>query len=182
MNLFNNRLYVPLILALFGMTYLLNFCNTIYQCSLLFVLISLVTNGLAESYGIKKALIGLFCATAASVVLLWNFDYYIAGRVVEWLAVVSLLSVLISNSLGAVVFIKIKHIFGFEKRNFLSTIIVSAIDGLVMSIFFMNTFRLQTILSILAKEITFKCLMAAVIYAIISLTMRLLRIDFADSK
>lgn len=154
----NNKFYLPLVTLLGIFTYLLNFFNKIAQCSLIFVFITIIVNIIAELYGKKKAIMGLILSVVVSASLLWNFDYYINGKIINGLVPTSLAALLISNYYGANLFLLAKSKYSFILRSFVSLILSAVIDGALMAGFFINKFSTGRILSVFTQELMFKCL------------------------
>ncbi len=163
-----NKFLPPLVALLCTFTYLLNFFNKIFQCSLVFIFMALITNVIAELYSRKISMGSLVFSAVVSFGLLWNFDYYIHGNIVSGIVFASLVAVLLSLYCSTNIFLHLKSTYSFNNRNFISLITCAVIDAIVMSGFFINKFPLDKVISIFSKEILFKVLYSLVIYGIIS--------------
>jgi hypothetical protein len=171
----SNKFYLPLVTLLGIFTYLLNYFNNTAQCSLIFVFIAVIVNIIAELYGKKKAIIGSILSVIVSAGLLWNFDYYINGKIINGLVPASLLALLVSTYCGTNLFLQIKSRCSFITRNFVSLILSAVIDGIIMVGFFINKFSTERVLVIFTEEILFKCLYSAVACASIFLGSYLIK-------
>lgn len=168
MSIINNNKFLPLLVVwLFTFTYLLNFFNKMYQCSLVFIFMALITNMIAELYSKKSAMISLLLSSIVSFGLLWNFNYYIYSHIVSGVVFASLAAVLLSIYCSTSIFLNLKSKYSFNNRNFVSLATCAIVDGIVMLGFFINKFPLDRVISILSKEILFKVLYSSVIYVVI---------------
>lgn len=68
-KIITNRLYIGSTLLLCVLTYLLNYCTTIYQCALIFTIIAITVHATTVLYGRFKGLIGLGFAAIIFVAL-----------------------------------------------------------------------------------------------------------------
>ena len=153
----HNRFYPALIIALCAFTYLLNFCNKISDCALVFTCLALTTNIISEFYGLQKAMRSMMLSIIIGFCLLWNLNYYISGRVINGLQIASFLSLFLSTYFSATILIRLKEVYSFPLRNFISLITSAITDGFIMSGFLAYHFSLGKVFSIFCKELSFKC-------------------------
>lgn len=157
-KIMTNKLYIASILLLCALTYLLNYCTTIYQCALVFTIIAITVNIMTVMGGRFKSLTGLVFAIIISFAFLWKLPYYIDGRLVNGLAVASFSSLIISLYFSVSVFARFYSRFGFVIANAISLGIAAIIDGFVMSLFFVinNNFSYARIMDIFSRELSYK--------------------------
>jgi hypothetical protein len=157
-KIMTNKLYIASILLLCALTYLLNYCTTIYQCALVFTIIAITVNIMTVMGGRFKSLTGLVSAIIISFAFLWKLPYYIDGRLVNGLAVASFSSLIISLYFSVSVFARFYSRFGFVIANAISLGIAAIIDGFVMSLFFVinNNFSYARIMDIFSRELSYK--------------------------
>ena len=174
-----NKLYIASTLLLCILTYLLNYCTTIYGCALVFTIIAIAVNATTVLYGRFKGLIGLGFAVVISFALLWKLPYYIDGRLVNGLVVASFSSLMVSLYFSVSAFAKFYSRFGFVIANALSLCIAAIIDGFIMRLFFTvnNNFSYARIMDIFNKELSYKILYGLLASAIIFVALRLLKND-----
>ena len=174
-----NKLYIASTLLLCILTYLLNYCNAIYGCALVFTIIVITVNATTVLYGRFKGLIGLSFAAIISFALLWKLPYYIDGSLVNGLVVASFSSLIISLYFSVSAFARFYSRFGFVIANALSLSIAAIIDGFIMRLFFTinNNFSYTRIMDIFNKELSYKILYGLLASAIIFVALRLLKND-----
>ena len=119
-KIMTNKLYIASILLLCALTYLLNYCTTIYQCALVFTIIAITVNIMTAMGGRFKSLTALVSAIIISLALLWKLPYYIDGRLVNGLAVASFSSLIISLYFSVYAFARFYSRFGFVIANAIS--------------------------------------------------------------
>jgi hypothetical protein len=153
-----NKLYITSTLLLCILTYLLNYCISIYGCALVFTIIAITVNVTAALGGRFKSLTGLASAIIISFALLWKLPYYIDGRLVNGLVVASFSSLIISLCFSVSAFVRFYSRSGFVIANALSLAIAAIIDGCVMSLFFVinNNFSYARIMDIFSRELSYK--------------------------
>ena len=153
-----NKLYIASTLLLCILTYLLNYCTTIYQCALVFTIIAITVNVMTTMGGRFKSLTGLVSAIIISFTLLWKLPYYIDGRLVNGLVVASFSSLITSLYFSVSAFTRFYSRFGFVIANSLSLAIAAIIDGFIMSLFFVinNNFSYARIMDIFSRELSYK--------------------------
>ncbi|BDU60794.1 hypothetical protein FLA4_12040 [Candidatus Rickettsia kotlanii] len=173
MSNIKTKFYIPLVSLLGIFIYLLNYFNKISQCSLIFVCLALTTNIISELYSRKKALSAVALCIIVSFGLLWNFNYYIHGRVIKGVVFASFVSVLLSTYCSTSVFSQLKPRCSLNTRNFASLIICAVVDGIVMSGFFINVFSTSRVFSIFYKEVSYKCAYSLTVYICIFLVQKL---------
>ena len=157
-KIMTNKLYIANILLLCALTYLLNYCTTIYQCALVFTIIAITVNIMTVMGGRFKSLTGLVSAIIISFAFLWKLPYYIDGRLVNSLVVASFLSLIISLYFAVSAFARFYSRFGFVIANALSLGIAAIIDGFVMGLFFVinNNFSYARIMDTFNRELSYK--------------------------
>ncbi len=153
----SNKFYLSLTGILLALTLLLNFYTTIAGCSLVFTFLALTLNAISALQGTKKAMRSIILSVSISLALLWNLKYYINGELINGLVLASLLSVLVSSYLGLSLFSRLKIRYNFYVSNFISLVVYALVDGAVMSLFFINIFPVNKVLSIFAYEVAYKC-------------------------
>lgn len=173
----SNTLYVLSILSLCILTYLLNFCTKIYQCSLMFVAIGITTNTLTFVYGKSKSLFGLALTIITSFILLWKLPYYIDGRIVNGLVFASFSSLMISMYWSTYVFQKLTNRLSVITANSAALIVAAVLDCSIMCIFFTlnNNFSAARILDIFTRELSYKMMYSFIATAIIAFAIKTLK-------
>ena len=175
-KIMTNKLYIANILLLCALTYLLNYCTTIYQCALVFTIIAITVNIMTVMGGRFKSLTGLVSAIIISFAFLWKLPYYIDGRLVNGLVVASFSSLMISLCFSVSAFVRFYSRSGFVIANALSLAIAAIIDGCVMSLFFVinNNFSYARIMDIFSRELSYKIFYGVLASAIIFAALKLL--------
>lgn len=176
-KIMTNKLYIASILLLCALTYLLNYCTTIYQCALVFTIIAITVNVMTTMGGRFKSLTGLVSAIIISFALLWKLPYYIDGRLVNGLVFASFSSLIISLYLAVSAFARLYSRFGFVIANALSLGIAAIIDGFAMGLFFVinNNFSYTRIMDILSRELSYKMFYGAFASLLIFSVTRILQ-------
>ena len=174
-----NKLYIASTLLLCILTYLLNYCTTMYGCALVFTIIAIAVNATTVLYGRFKGLIGLSFAAIISFALLWKLPYYIDGRLVNGLVVASFSSLIISLYFSTSALTRFYSRFGFVIANALSLGIAAIIDGFIMRLFFTinHNFSYARIMDIFNRELSYKILYGLLASAIIFFALKLLKND-----
>jgi hypothetical protein len=172
-----NKLYGLSIVLLCVLTYLLNYCATIYQCALMFILITFSMNAITAVYGQSRALKGLGCAMIISFSLLWKIPYYIDGKIINGLVLISFISLMISMCCGTTLFHKLYAQSKVVSANLLSCVVATVTDGLIMGLFFMsnNNFSFERVLDIFIKECSYKLSYGLAICAMIAVVLYILK-------
>ena len=176
-KIITNRLYIASTLLLCILTYLLNYCTTIYGCALVFTIIAIAVNATTVLYGRFKGLIGLGFAVVISFALLWKLPYYIDGRLVNGLVVASFSSLMVSLYFSTSTLTRFCSRFGFAVANVLSLGIAAIIDGFVIGLFFVinNNFSYARIINIFSKELSYKMFYGLVVSFLIFAVTRILQ-------
>jgi len=153
-----NKLYIASTLLLCILTYLLNYCNAIYGCALVFTIIVITVNATTVLYGRFKGLIGLSFAAIISFALLWKLPYYIDGSLVNGLVIASFSSLIVSLYFSSSALTRFYSRFGFVITNALSLGIAAIIDGFIMGLFFVinNNFSYARIMDTFNRELSYK--------------------------
>ena len=171
-----NKLYIASTLLLCILTYLLNYCTTIYGCALVFTIIAIAVNATTVLYGRFKGLIGLSFTAIISFALLWKLPYYIDGSLVNGLVIASFSSLIVSLYFSSSALTRFYSRFGFVIANALSLAIAAIIDGCVISLFFVinNNFSYARIMDIFSRELSYKMFYGVLASAIIFAALKLL--------
>lgn len=182
MNNINTRFYILLVILLGIFTYSLSLFNKISQCSLVFVFLAVTANIISELYGRKKAWIAVTLCIIVSFCLLWDFNYYIHGRVINGIILVSFVSILFSTYCSTSVFVQLKSTCSLNTRNFAGLMMGAVVDGIVMSGFFVNIFSTSRVLSMFLKEVLFKCAYSLTVYICIFLGSFLVQKVYCNNR
>lgn len=158
----SNKFYLSLTALSIIFTFLLNFYTKISECSLMFTFLACTLNGISLLYGTKRALKTIILSVSISFALLWNLKYYIYGELINGLVFASLLSVIVSSYIGLNLFSRLKLKYNFYVSNFISLLLYAVVDGIVMSLFFINIFSVNRVFSIFSYEVAYKCVYALV--------------------
>ncbi len=158
MNNANTRLYTLFTILLGTITYSINCFNKVFQCSLTFVLLSLTTIIISELYGRKKALSAVALCVVVSFIVLWDFSYYIHSRIVNGVVIASFISILLSTYCSVSMLLRLKPAYSLGVRSFVSSMVGSVVDGIMMSGFLVNVFPVSVVFSIFYRETLFKCI------------------------
>lgn len=176
-KIFNNKLYICSIGLLCVLTYLLNYCSAIYQCASIFTVIAIIINASTYMYGRTETIKGLAIALITSFALLWKLPYYIEGKIINGLVLVSFSSVMISFYWSTSVFQKLASKFSFVKSNALSFVLAAIIDGLIMGLFFIvnNNFSYPRVFDIFSRELLYKMMYGFIASVLIAITLNALQ-------
>ena len=157
-KIITNKLYIASTLLLCILTYLLNYCTSIYGCALVFTIIAITVNATTVLYGRFKGLIGLSFAAIISFALLWKLPYYIDGSLVNGLVIASFSSLIVSLYFSSSALTRFYSRFGFVITNALSLGIAAIIDGFIMGLFFVinNNFSYARIMDTFNRELSYK--------------------------
>lgn len=164
----HNRLshfLVPLLVQT-GLVYSLNCVNAIQWCALIFSLFTLHILYIANKTSIKNALYIHTFAILINLLMNMNKIFYIFGKPISGLFIVSYLSVFSSIALGLFFFTKTKN-ESVLVRFFIASMFVSLIDALGMMLFFIHVYSLDRVLQIFMKEVGFKAFYVGLILATI---------------
>lgn len=182
MNNINTMFYIILVIVLGIFTYSLNLFNKLSQCSLVFMFLAVTANIISELYGRKKAWIAVTLCIIVSFCLLWEFNYYIHGRVINGIILVSFVSILLSTYCSTSVFVQLKSTCSLNTRNFAGLMMGAVVDGIVMSGFFVNIFSISRVLSMFLKEVLFKCAYSLTVYICIFLGSFLVQKVYCNNR
>lgn len=158
-----NNYYSQLAL-LFASVYSINYTSKVVYCALLFTFLTLILNGIANSYGHRKATISMLLSTTASLGLLYDKQYCIAGKPIGGLIVTSLFAICIAAYIGVKLFLKLKAKYSFVVSSFISLLISAFVDHVIMGLFFTKEFPMGKVWLIFYKETIYTTLFACVIY------------------
>jgi hypothetical protein len=156
----NKFINLTLLGALSSLCYVLNLCTKIWQCSLVFVSIALLAQGISYFFNVKKAIFQISAAIAGNIILHISSSYVLYKNM-DALTITSLLSALISIYAMLAIFYR----FNSKSINFAHVIYslpslfaASAIDSLFISAFFFveKTIPVNKISFIFFKDIAFK--------------------------
>ena len=137
---------------------LLNYCNKISDCSLIFTCLAFLLNNISERYGKNKAIVSVIIAAVISFTFTYGMEYRIHGELINGLVIGSLLSLLVSSYAGLSILSKLKDKYDYYVRNFISLVVYALIDGLVMALFFFNIYSTDRVFTIFYKEVGYKCM------------------------
>ncbi len=182
MNNINTKFYILLVILLGIFTYSLNLFNKISQCSLVFVFLAITANIISELYGRKKPWIAITLSIIVSFCLLRDFNYYIHGRVINGIILVSFVSILLSIYCSTSIFVQLKSTCSLNTRNFAGLMMGVVVDGIVMSGFFVNIFSTSRVLSMFLKEVLFKCAYSLTVYICIFLGSFLVQKVYCNNR
>lgn len=160
-----NKLYIPLVIALFVLSFLLNLAPTVHKCAIIAVMLCLTTNIITSISGRTRAIQSIIWCSLVGLCILWNYNYYIHGRLMHGIVIASFLSITISTYLSSSVFSKFKESQGFNVGNLISLVTFSIVDCLCMSLFFITKYNFTTVLSIFAKEVVFRLVCVCAIFS-----------------
>lgn len=169
----NYKIYAPLVLVMGLLMFLLNYCTKIAACAFVYTLLMLTVNTIFKTFGFKRALQTISAYVGINILFLSNYDYSIGGQVFAYLVPTSLFAVL----LASIMLMKtalLESRIGSLKSTFLGLVSAAIIDGIVMSVYFMNYLSASKIVSIFLKEVSFKCLYAFVILSVIKVMVSIL--------
>jgi len=156
----SNKFYLSLTAMSLAFTLLLNFYTKISDCSLMFTFLALTLNAISALHGTKKAINSIILSVIISFALMWNLKYYIHGELINGLVLASLLSVLVSSYIGLNLLSRLRVKYNSYVSNFISLLAYAIIDGAVMSLFFINIFSLNRVVSIFTYEVAYKSVYA----------------------
>lgn len=174
-----NKIYICSTLLLWILIYLLNFCSVIYQCALVFTMITIMANLLTFIYGKSKSLKIAAFAIVINFALLWKLPYYIDGKIVNSLVFASFSSLIISMYWSTSVFQELTSRRSVIISNALSLILAAIIDSVVMSLFFIlnNHFSYSKVLYIFSRELSYKITYIFIASAIMFVVLRMFKIS-----
>ena len=182
MNNINTKFYILLVILLGIFTYSLNLFNKISQCSLVFVFLAITANIISELYGRKKALIAVTLSIIVNFCLLWDFNYYVHGCVINGIILVSFVSILLSTYCSTSIFVQLKSTCSLNTRNFAGLMTGAVVDGIVISGLLVNILSTSRVLSIFLKEVLFKCAYSLTVYICIFLGSFLLQKVYCNNS
>ena len=131
--------------------------------SLMFTFLALTLNTISAWHGTKKAINSIILSVIISFALMWNLKYYINGELINGLVLASLLSVLVSSYVGLNLVSRLRIKYNSYVSNFISLLAYALVDGVVMSLFFINIFSLNRVVSIFTYEVAYKCIYAFIV-------------------
>lgn len=164
----NSKIYAPLVLVMGMLMFLLNYCTKIALCSLVFTLLMFTVNAISKTFGFKRALMIISTYVGINILFLSDYTYAINGQVFAYLVPTSLIAVLLASIASMRILSLFENRIGFAKSTFVALMAAAIIDGIAMSVYFMNYLPTSKIAFILLKEVSFKCLYALVLATVIS--------------
>lgn len=164
----NIKFYMPLVTLLCSFTYILNYCSKIYSCAIAFTLLALTVNVITNFFGREKALKTVTLAVIVSLLLSWNLVYFIHGQAISGMVAMSLVSVLLGSVTSTHIIKTLSLRTSFNKSNFFALFGFAVVDASLMAMFFMSKLPAERVITIFAKEIGFKLVYAAIIFAVIA--------------
>lgn len=165
----NYKIYAPLVLVMGLLMFLLNYCTKIAACAFVYTLLMLTVNIIFKTFGFKRALQTILAYVGINILFLSNYDYSIGGQVFAYLVPTSLFAVLLASIMLMQTVLLLESRIGTLKSTFLGLISAAIVDGIVMSVYFVNYLSMPKIVAILLKEVSFKCLYAFVILSTIKI-------------
>ncbi len=164
----NSKIYAPLVLVMGMLMFLLNYCTKIELCSLVFTLLMFTVNAISKTFGFKRTLMTISTYVGINILFLSDHTYTINGQVFTYLVPTSLIAVLLASIASMRILSLFENRIGFAKSTFVALLVAAVIDGIAMSVYFMNYLLTSKIAFILLKEVSFKCLYAFVLATVIS--------------
>ncbi|QEK39426.1 hypothetical protein [Candidatus Sneabacter namystus] len=150
-----NIIYLFCLLSVAGLSYGVNAVNKVYQCAVMFVILSFVANYLASISRLRTVLV-LFSGIMIGFLFHSNHSYTIAGKVIHYLILTSSLSMFCSIGAGALLSSCYLRNMRFWCSAMIGSMLSSVIDCTVMFGFFLTKFSLARSISIFTKEIMYK--------------------------
>jgi hypothetical protein len=179
----NYKIYAPLVLVMGMLMFLLNYCTKISACAFVFTLLMLTVSIISKIFGFKRALQTILAYVGINILSLANYNYTFCGQVFEYLIPTSLLAVLFASLALMKATAILEDKIGLLKSTFIALTSAALIDGMVMSVYFANYLSASTIGPIVLKEVSFKCLYAFVILAVVKLvSAALCKYEFQDFR
>lgn len=148
-----DKLYLLTTILLCLLVYLLNICTAIYQCALVFTLIATIVNFLTVVYNKAKSLRCLIFAAIIAFIFSYRSNYYIDGKIVNNLVVISLLSLTICICCAISLIEKLNFKDYINIPNFVFLVVAGFLDSIIMSVFLSNNER---VLNIFTEEMLYK--------------------------
>jgi hypothetical protein len=126
-------------------------------------------NTISKTFGFKRAMQTIAAYVGINILLLSDYAYTINGQAFEYLVPASLLAVLFAAiaSMKAVSLLETR--IGFIKSSFIGFMAAAVVDGIAMSVYFINYLSASKIASIFLKEASFKVVYAVVLLAAVKL-------------
>lgn len=160
-----DKLYLSTTILLCLLVYSLNICTAIYQCALVFTLIATIVNFLTFVYDKAKSLRCLIFAAIISFIFSYQIHYYIDGKIVNNLILVSLLSLTISISCATSLIEKLNFKYYINIPNYTFLVVAGFLDSVIMSIFLLNNER---VLNIFTEETLYKIFYSFVLSCVLN--------------
>lgn len=170
----NYKIYAPLVLVMGLLMFLLNYCTKIAACAFVYTLLMLTVNTIYKTFGFKRAFQTISAYVGINILFLSNYDYSIGGQVFAYLVPTSLFAVLLASIMLMKTGSLLESRIGGLKSTFLGLVSAAIIDGIAMSLYFMNYLSASKIVPIFLKEVSFKCLYALVILLVIKVITSIL--------
>lgn len=152
---FNNKLYYPLLLVLFGLVSSLNANPKLLVCACVYVFIALTANTITELYGKKEALLGVLGCVLVNMIVTW--------KGVNLLLIGSFSSVIVSTYCGISLFTRLKPTTNFHARNFVTLTTAALVDSVIMPSVLLMKFSATKCLSIALNDMIYKSSYSVVI-------------------
>lgn len=163
------KIYAPLVLVMGLLMFLLNYCTKIAACAFVFTLLMLTVNTIHKTFGFRRAFQTISAYVGINILFLSDYNYIIGNRVFEYLVPTSLFAVLLASTVLMKTTSLLDDKIGVSKSAFLGLVFAAIIDGFAMSLYFTNYLSASKIIPIFLKEVSFKCLYAFVILAVIKI-------------
>lgn len=154
-NIFKNNIFVTAIIAV--LAYILNQPTAIYQCAAIFTAMVFIANTQLLQDKTPKVYFQFLVGVALSLPL-----YALIEVSNTQITVASLLSLAFTGCLSIYITNILKNPYRFPLALGISLFLVSIIDGIIMSSYFLifNVFTTKTIINVLIREVLFKMVYA----------------------
>lgn len=164
----DNKVHLSLTAVAALNAYLINYFNTICNCSVSFVLFLFTVNLVQHYFGTTKAIYSAAAALSAAYIAQAGLPYYIRGQLMPELIKFSLLSTAVSVSvcLKLISYSNTRYSGNsFIVRNWVCIVLAVLIDGSIMAMYFINVYKPATVINIFIKEIGYKALFTTSLFA-----------------
>ena len=157
----NNKVHLSLTAIATLNAYLINYFNTICNCSVSFVLFLFTVNLVQYYFGTTKAIYSAAAALSAAYTAQAGLPYYIYGQLMHELIKFSLLSITVSVAVSLKLISSSSTHYSedsFLIRNWTCVMLAVLIDGSIMVMYFAGIYKPATCMNIFMKEIGYKAL------------------------
>ena len=167
----SNKVYFSLTAIATLNAYLINYFNTVCNCSVSFVLFLFTVNLIHNYFGTNKAIYATVAALSTAYTTQAGLPYHIHGQLMPELIKFSLLSTAVSVTVGLKLMSYSSAHYAknsFMVRNWVCIMLTVLIDGSVMAMYFANIYKPVTCLNIFIKGIGYKSLFTTSLFAVSS--------------